>query len=526
MKKDYVIICLLSLLFFSLSTLFLQLPGVYGEETLLAIGASRWVRGEAFGFHSLWLGSFEFPLMITDRVGTLNTFLYLPAFSLLGANVFTMRLTSLSIGLLGILLFYVLTLRHFGRATAFMSGLLLSTLPFYSFLFRRGYLDDGLLPVILSGSLLCFSSFYNNKNQHSIHLGFFLLGLGLWNRLTFLWAILALGIIFIIYRPFKLSRKHMAFGVLFLLLGAFPFILYNLHPDFYGTNTVSRVHDATLQPSSHISNLDAFKNLTTRVIHIRNIFNNDFQKNFVPNPFFFPAFILSIFYFAYQMIKAKKKDRLMPALFIGLGLTVFFSSFTLTTFRHEHLTFIVPFLVLLIGKALSDLAEKTRLLAYGLLALLILFNLLSFASVYTLLLNTGTNENQFSDWHSPSDSVYRLVNYLQEYNLSPVILGSDIGTSIEFLSHGTIGFPICYLLSREALQGCLGGENQGYYLIRAQQSRMQWKNIKEAILKEGTVAVVKEVFMNRESTPEFILLKIEEEGRASDVEAYVQYRPV
>src|SRR3989338_797048 len=209
-NRDIWAVGLLGLVFLSLSLPYLELPGTHAEEAFLVEGVARWLRGEPYGHESLSLAGLKIPLMVVDHAGSLSSFLYLPGLYFLGSTVYAMRLTRVLVGLSVLVLLYLFALRIFDRRSALFSGLLLATLAFQVFMFRQGFLDDGLLPVLLLGALLCFLRFQKTLRPRWLSLGFFVLGLGLWNKLNFLWALVSLGVLLFLYRPLTVRQTAWA----------------------------------------------------------------------------------------------------------------------------------------------------------------------------------------------------------------------------------------------------------------------------------------------------------------------------
>lgn len=188
----------------------------------------------------------QIPLMVMTYIGTLKSLLYLPIFSILGASVWTLRVPMVLCGALTIFFFFKLASRAVGSRGAAIGAFLLATDP--SFLMTNT-VDWG--PVALSQFFLvtgcfCLLRFAQSK-EHSMRdlaIGFFLLGLGLWNKALFFWILAGLCAGAIVIFPGELKRllswRRAVAAALAFAFGAFPFLLFNI-----------RQPNATLAASAH-----------------------------------------------------------------------------------------------------------------------------------------------------------------------------------------------------------------------------------------------------------------------------------
>ncbi|HLH38361.1 MAG TPA: glycosyltransferase family 39 protein [Bryobacteraceae bacterium] len=172
------------------------------------------------------------PLMVMSYVGNLKTLLYLPIFHFLGSNLWTIRFPMVLAGAITVFIFYKLLAESVGRAPALIGAFLLASDP--SFILTNTY-DWG--PVALEHLLLvtaCFFllRFFRNGSMRYLAAGFFFLGLGLWNKAIFLWALSGLGVagVAVFHRQLvKLARpRAIAIAAAAFLIGALPFVIYNI----------------------------------------------------------------------------------------------------------------------------------------------------------------------------------------------------------------------------------------------------------------------------------------------------------
>jgi hypothetical protein len=183
----------------------------------------------------------DIPLMVMTYIGTLKTLLYWPIFvtfrSTLAAHsiyaAWIIRLPMVLTGALTVWIFFYLTERSAGRLAAVIAALLLASDP--TFLLTNTF-DWG--PVALEHILLVTGCFFlvkyaQDRAPRDLPLGFFFLGLALWNKAVFVWALAGLicAVVSIFGRELRqmTNRRHLAVAAAGFLLGSLPFVIYNGH---------------------------------------------------------------------------------------------------------------------------------------------------------------------------------------------------------------------------------------------------------------------------------------------------------
>lgn len=211
---------------------FLPLAGVQNDEALFA---APFYQQNARQF---CMTVFHKPivLMVMSYIGTLKTALYWPILAMFGANVWSVRLPMVLAGVVTIFSFYYLVQRSAGRKAALLAALLLATDP--SFLLTDTF-DWGPVALehllLVTGCLLVLRWAQNAGKGYDLGLGFFLFGLGLWNKAIFAWALAGLAVsVALVFWP-EVKRlaavRRVAVAGMAFLFGALPFVVYNLrHP--------------------------------------------------------------------------------------------------------------------------------------------------------------------------------------------------------------------------------------------------------------------------------------------------------
>lgn len=224
-------------LFVLLSAAFIPYAGFQDDEALFAsplyepIGKELQIRA----FHH------NIPLMMMSYLGTLKTALYWRWLPLAGSSVWAVRLPMAFAGAVTIFFFYRLILLSETRSAGAAAGLgafLLATDPV--FLLTNTF-DWG--PVALEHVLLvtgCFLvsrfglSSFEREQTHigNLAAGFFLFGLALWDKALFLWALsgISAGALAVYWPEFRrcFTRRNLAVAAAAFLLGALPFVIFNL----------------------------------------------------------------------------------------------------------------------------------------------------------------------------------------------------------------------------------------------------------------------------------------------------------
>ncbi|HEX8229201.1 MAG TPA: glycosyltransferase family 39 protein, partial [Chloroflexia bacterium] len=278
---DVASVSLACLAFFFISIYQLDLPGLYNDEAFDVIPAMQVVLGHPVELQrgaGINLFGTMLPLMSSsDYQGITSTYLAIPFFAIGGVNVFSLRLMTITVGLVAIVLAYFLARAWFGRPVARLTVLMLGVSPSWIFWSRLGvYVVNEVVPVT-TGALLAFTHWVRNrplgKRNAALYTGMFLMGLGLTTKLLFLWVIVAVtvvGAILFARRAWEHRRalfrdpvrwlRIAAFSLAAFCLGALPFLLYNLMTR--GTWLLIRGSLTDLSTTSHgVDNTAYLRNL-------------------------------------------------------------------------------------------------------------------------------------------------------------------------------------------------------------------------------------------------------------------------
>jgi hypothetical protein len=192
-------------------------PGLYYDEAFLAQQGRDFVEPAREGVHppsvrAMRIGGRSFPLRNAAYLGSLKSQLAIPSLALFGSSARVLRVTTLSIGLLGLLFSMLWARQLFGDAVAIGAGVLLAMDPSFHFFsqFEWGPFTSMLLcraaGLFLVG--VAFTSERRATRWASVIAGGAILGLGVYSRADF--AVIILGAIL----GLVLCRRDLLLGAL------------------------------------------------------------------------------------------------------------------------------------------------------------------------------------------------------------------------------------------------------------------------------------------------------------------------
>ncbi len=527
-RKEIFYLIALSFVYIVISTPLLHLPGVHDEESFLVMNAASIVLTGTPWCAIASIFGIPFPLMMHEHTGIISTFSYILPFYLFGVNVISMRMTRIFIGLICLFLTYWFTRLYFNKKTALLTSFLMGTLPFYVFFFRHGYLDDGFNLLIMLICLISFFYFNKTHNFKFLYFSFLSLGIGLSNKLNFVWFIFGIAITFFIFRKKfninSIKKRQIFFAFLFFIIGAFPFIAYNFSSSLkndWGNNTLEEIFARLVYPRYLGNNLDVLNNFKFRLLQVKEFLNNDFDfvvkfNNFIYFPIFIIVFFTNLFFLKKSQFKIK-------FFYVLIGIMFFQSLFTITVLRVEHFAIFFSILFSLFSFGLFNILYKKKVLFFSVLFLLTLMNFLTLASSYDLLNKRGAIlPQQYGGWHFPTDSIYFLVDYLSEKKINPISLGSGLSTNIPFLSNYNVSSQGCE--NEFNFEECINMNESNYYIIKVHfLTEKWWHKFKDELNKNDKSVVIEKVFYTRDMLPEIVLFYIIDEQNIKDVEKIDNY---
>jgi 4-amino-4-deoxy-L-arabinose transferase-like glycosyltransferase len=186
-----VAIALAAVAFVVVNCIGLSDPGLQYDELLFVNGAL----GANHAYHGfIYSEVLGIPTMLMPYIGALKAWLYAPIFSIFGVSVDTVRIPAILMAGTALTIAAVVVARIFGRWPALVLAALLASDPVYGAVSRA---DWG--PIVISALLRCtallfYFQFVRRGSARYLWLLVLALSLGLFNKLDYVWFIVALSI--------------------------------------------------------------------------------------------------------------------------------------------------------------------------------------------------------------------------------------------------------------------------------------------------------------------------------------------
>ncbi len=215
--------------FVGLGSLWIAWPGLEYDETLFVLAS--YPRNDTPIAYTMHFHGRPVALMIISYLGALKGWLYLPLLKIWPGSAAVVRLPALLVGAVGLYFLYSLLRRAFGAGAALWATALAATDPIYLFTIRLDWGPVAIQHLCLLAGCCGVVRWWQERRLLHLALGFFLFGVGIFDKATFLWLLAALGISTAIVFPRQLwgslRPRPLAAAAAGLLLGASPFLYYN-----------------------------------------------------------------------------------------------------------------------------------------------------------------------------------------------------------------------------------------------------------------------------------------------------------
>jgi len=216
--------------FFFLGRAFVPHLGIQNDEALF--GAAIYQQSGLASWR--WVFGHRVPLMLMSYLGGLKCWIFWLVFQFWTPGAASVRVPVLVAGAATVWLFFVL-LKRISTARAALAGAVLLAAD-TSFLLTTCF-DWGpvaLQHLLLTGGVLLVVIFVQTRSWPSLAGGFFLFGLGVWDKALFCWALGGLSAATLAVYPreawrlFSFRRAGVATAA--FAVGALPLLIYNLNP--------------------------------------------------------------------------------------------------------------------------------------------------------------------------------------------------------------------------------------------------------------------------------------------------------
>jgi len=496
-RVEIALLALICSLFFVLASYHIELPGLYYDEALDVVPTMQLATGQRVEEHrSIEVLGHRLPIMVSEYVGPVSTYLTLPFFLLFGVSVFSLRLATIVFAVGTIIFAFYFLKPFFNRKVAFLAAFLLAVNPAFIMWSRQGNHVSSLMSFMATGSLTCFYRWYKKRKDFYLYVGSFLLGLGLCQKIIFLWFIMALGLAVLTqkinlrevvsFRTWigEMAGKAAGFGIkrfglslLAFCVGLSMMLWYNLTTP----GTIRMILSNLVVTSKGTNNLAFLTNFLKRVEDFRQVLSGglfSYTGGSYANQLYVPLFMVAFLFCLvvsllpiksinrwkitsrggshaadsrawepallqnFHLLSIKKKRRFVLILFITLFV---FSCFTIGGLSPHHLLILLPLPqvmislfvcdaeVLLRGVHSSDWVEK--ILSVASLAVVMVIVVLDLGVIrnYHVAMNETGGVGMFSD------AIYDLADYLEDNDITtPLAVDWGFGKNIQFLTKGAV----------------------------------------------------------------------------------------
>jgi hypothetical protein len=219
---------LLCCFFFAQGYMFIRQVGVQEDEAQFVSAIFPPLEAPAF----FEVGGSKWPLMVNNYAGGLKALAYMGIFKIWPADVRSLRVPVLLLGTATVFLFFLFFRMTMGDLTALIATALLAT---ESVFLVTTVLDFGVAAAqhfFAAAALPLFVLYHRTRRRWLLALACVLCGLGLWDKVTFIWVLAGLGagLLAAFRREIRphLSGRWLGFAALWIAIGAFPLLYFNV----------------------------------------------------------------------------------------------------------------------------------------------------------------------------------------------------------------------------------------------------------------------------------------------------------
>lgn len=402
----------------------LRLPGPHYDEVFYTNAALGPIDNDFVHFK---IGNF--PIMIMDYIGALKAWVYGPIFKIFGVSTFSIRFPNIVITAVGLWFLFLIIKRVFNIKIALLSLFLLSMDP--SFIIHTR-LDFG--PVVLGFfirvmSILSFYAFMEDKKWKDLFIYLGLLGIGIFNKLDFVWYATAICISgAVMYRTdlyFFWKKQSLKVKKISLLVVSLLFITGLTF--FWKTKYYETIDFFYLK---HFMNLlkDAFQFINGTLFYEKHLGTVDLKLSTL-----FSVFMVSIMSMRFFTLFLKKSKTKTNILFFYLICFFIFGQIIITNKAGAswHIFMLYPFIPVLFADALIWISEKSKKKSKAILSALIVF--IVFYNVYIIKLHIQSYANPKSIHWSPA--IYDLIRYTQNTDAQFISVDWGIHNQLQAFDH-------------------------------------------------------------------------------------------
>jgi len=449
--------------------------------------------------------------------GYAGTYLFnIPLVFLFGPNLITLRIIGIVLLVLITIFTYLFAKELFNRKVGLVSSILFAVMPTTFYFTKYSLVVDTTLLLFLVASLYFLVKWQKTKKTLYMVIGFIILGIGLEEKILFIWFLIALFVAFIIFRPkIEPKIKNLAIMIASFFGGAFFFVLtWLLYYDKF-SGIMLRSAETPLYSNS---NLDIIPNLLTRFDQLFDLLSGivlvqAFGGNF-SNDYFAFFFIISIAgIFIMKILKKNHYFSKSAFLLIIFAVTLLFSIFTNTTRNFSSLIILLPLVSVIMAVFIVTLSENISRIKNGkIVSKIFLFGILGFLVIGNLQV---INEQKAVAETIGGTNLYTVLftevgNFLLEQNhTNVVLLDWPLGGTIFISTEGKLDYTSLKMLNNDMeqpvkdysynIRKTLNNPEKIYIKYNDSFLREKWKSmqiINDVLKQEGKQFVLIKKFTN------------------------------
>jgi 4-amino-4-deoxy-L-arabinose transferase-like glycosyltransferase len=216
------------LAFFLMGWALIPWPGLQNDELFFS-GPIYFADASYFRVE---IGAMKIPVMVMSYTGALKTWIYQALFQFFEPTEWSVRIPVLLMGMGTIWLTWVWVRRIGGSRAAAIAAALLATDTMFQLTNTFDWGPVALQHLLLMAGLVAFDAWLRRGSEALLAAGFFLWGLGMWDKALLAWPLGGLAVAAVCVFPRESLRRirprPVAIAVAAFLIGAAPLVWYNI----------------------------------------------------------------------------------------------------------------------------------------------------------------------------------------------------------------------------------------------------------------------------------------------------------